>query len=278
MMGISVVIPTKGRDGALERCIKALGKWRGEPLGGAVVVTDDGRSVETRMLCERLGARYTEGPQRGPAANRNHGAKLVKADMLIFLDDDVVPGPGLLEAYFRAFKEDIVYEGQVTCLGGLASPLEEAPENLHGGRLWSCNMMLRRGLFEYVGGFDERFRYPHMEDVAFKAKLDRLGIKTKFVPDATVDHPPRIWPDAKTRAAMNEAFVIYERVYEGMKPSFAKFLGGLLRHRVGKVLQHPPSVDSLIALGSTAAEIAHIAKAWKGWAERWPAPRPREVP
>ena len=46
--------------------------------------------------------RWNEGPRRGPAANRNFGARVADGEWLIFLDDDCNPRPGFLAAYLKA--------------------------------------------------------------------------------------------------------------------------------------------------------------------------------
>src|SRR5581483_8798563 len=93
---ISVVIPTRNRDQTLERCLALLGPQVDEAI--EVIVTDDGRSDGTRQLVESRFpfARWTPGPQRGPAANRNHGASLARGELFMFLDDDVEPSPELI--------------------------------------------------------------------------------------------------------------------------------------------------------------------------------------
>jgi GT2 family glycosyltransferase len=74
----SVVIPTYGRPDALAACLEQLVPGA-QTFSGAyeVIVTDDAPAPgASAKLANRFPAvRWTEGPHRGPAANRNHGAR-----------------------------------------------------------------------------------------------------------------------------------------------------------------------------------------------------------
>lgn len=109
-------------------------------------------------------------------------------------DDDCVPEPEVVAAYDRFFFE----HGEVGAAEGRISPErprqrmdEVAPINHSGGRFWSCNVAVRATVFERLGGFDERFPYPAMEDVEFHRRLLLAGVNPVFVPSAGVVHPWR---------------------------------------------------------------------------------------
>jgi glycosyltransferase involved in cell wall biosynthesis len=270
-MDISIVIPTRLRDEALARCLENL---RPQVASGSaeVIVTDDGTTDSTqRMIETRFDfARWTQGPRRGPAANRNHGASLARGEFVLFLDDDVEPSPDLLASYRAAVEPGInVYEGRTTCREGLRSPLEDSPVNEDGGRLWSCNMMLRRSLWESFGGFDEAFPYPHMEDVAFRDSLTALQETILFVRDAVVDHPPRRQQSAKVLASHHESFFVYHYKYLGRAPSLSEFLSIFTRHRLHSIFSYQLGRDTAVALGSMGVELIHVLRSWRAWDRKW---------
>ncbi len=68
----------------------------------------------------------------------------------------------------------------------------ESPVNEKGGCLWSCNFAIKRQLFKQLGGFDEKFPAPAMEDIDLHHRLGLQGVQTVFVPRALVGHPWRI--------------------------------------------------------------------------------------
>jgi GT2 family glycosyltransferase len=218
---ISVIIPTYRRDEALAACLARLAP---EPQGlGAdefeVLVTDDAGAAETRrMLDERYpGIHYGLGPGRGPAANRNAGAARAKGGLLVFLDDDCLPEPGLLAAYRHAFAGGArAAEGRITTDGPARRMDDEAPVNETGGCFWSCNIAVERRLFAELGGFDERFPDAAMEDVELRERVRRTGEVIVFVPEAAVVHPWRRaggWASLLKRAKAHEH---YGRLVDGV--------------------------------------------------------------
>jgi GT2 family glycosyltransferase len=211
---ISVIVPTYRRDEALIACLARLTP-ESQGLGAdefEVLVTDDAGSEETRrLLAERYpSVHYGEGARRGPAANRNAGAARARGDLLVFLDDDCLPEPGLLAAYRRVFAEGMrTAEGRITTDGPARRMDDEAPINETGGYFWSCNVAVERRFFAALGGFDERFTDAAMEDVELRERIRRAGVKIVFVPEAAVVHPWRRaggWPSLMKRAKAHEHY------------------------------------------------------------------------
>jgi GT2 family glycosyltransferase len=161
-----------------------------------VIVTDDGSEVTAEaMIKDRFPwASWTAGPRKGPAANRNHGARLAKGDWLVFTDDDCLPVAGWLKSFVSAiheFPHPIVLEGATSPQGTREYLDEIAPVNESGGMLWSCNMAIKKSFFLILGGFDDAFRYASMEDVDLRKRIEMCSIKPVFVCDARVLHPWR---------------------------------------------------------------------------------------
>lgn len=183
-----------------------------------VIVTDDGRTTSTRQLLSSHfpWARWVEGPRRGPAANRNNGARSARLGWLAFVDDDCVPEPDWLRgfaAHVERHPSAQVLEGR-TIAGGIRQRWDEtAPVNETGGLLWSCNFAIAADLFRRIGGFDERFPHAAMEDVELRIRLRSLNYVAVFVPEASVVHPwRRIDLVPEVRRHVN-AQLIFRRVH-----------------------------------------------------------------
>src|ERR1700743_99135 len=88
---ISVIIPTCHRNQDLGRCLGALRPdSQKSPFSYEVIVADDGSksTAEELIRAEYAWARWVAGPRRGPAANRNAGARNARGAWVLFLDDD----------------------------------------------------------------------------------------------------------------------------------------------------------------------------------------------
>src|ERR1700688_3922137 len=140
---ISIVIPTCERTESLARCLERLS-------GGAeIIVSDDSKTPATGQLVSTRFPRvkWIQGPRRGPAANRNHGARHATGEWLAFLDDDCIPDGKWLDEIARVTPASEVIEGKTVCFGRTNHPLEEIVENVTGDLLWSCNLAMRRDVF-----------------------------------------------------------------------------------------------------------------------------------
>jgi len=181
-MKISVVVPTCGRPRELARCLQAI-----QDADEIVVTSDDGPAPPGGFLSnDRI--RWVKGPMRGPAANRNYGARVAAGDWIAFIDDDCVAGDGWLAALRSATDGADVVEGKTVCPDQTGHWLEDVVENLTGGKFWSCNLAIRKLVFEQLGGFDERFPIAGGEDLEFRSRIRKAGLQCRFEPRMLVYH------------------------------------------------------------------------------------------
>ncbi len=267
----SVVVPTFRRHDALGECLARLAPGAQSLDAGSyeVLVTDDARSPETRAFVESRfpWARWLVGPSRGPAANRNAGAAAARGSWIAFTDDDTLPSREWLAAFDAAVLTDPTteaLEGRTTCPGGFGSPLYYAPVNETGGRFWSCNIAVRAARFRDLGGFDEGFTVPHMEDQDLRERLRAAGARIVWVPGAHVEHPRRRQPDGRRLGMLRAAEVRYRYKHGAPRPVRWRLLYGIVRLRLGIIRSLPWGRDSIAALRSLATELwtvhRHIAE------------------
>jgi GT2 family glycosyltransferase len=198
-MLISVVMPTCNRPELAVRCLASLrAETQGfDPSEYEIIVTDDGADERTRDMIGREGfaARWVRGPRRGPAANRNNGAREAKGDWIAFIDDDCLADAAWLRTMARVAREggvDVI-EGGTTIPDKVDHPFRQGVENLRGDVYWSCNLAVRREVFQKLGGFDEDFLEAGGEDMEFGFRLrTRLAGRLRFVPEVSVYHPVRV--------------------------------------------------------------------------------------
>lgn len=197
-MRVSVIVPTYRRPNLLAKCLKQLAPevQNLPPSAYEVIVSDDGRSDETRAVVAACGyaVRLVDGPSRGPAANRNVAASFATGPFLAFTDDDCEPSAGWLSAILGVAESasvDVI-EGRTIADRRRRSRSELSPINEVGGVLWSCNFAISREFFSRIGGFDERFPYASFEDVDLYYRCLQQGARIKFVSEAVVVHPWRV--------------------------------------------------------------------------------------
>ena len=197
---LSIIIPTCNRNNLLAQCLNLLNP-NSQTISSncyEVIVTDDAKDQQGKQFISDnyKWAKWVPGPQKGPAANRNNGAKNANGDWLIFIDDDCLPNKNILEVYQQAIKnypEILVFEGCIKADREQLSLAEESPVNETGGYLWSCNFMINKDLFlNKLNGFDQNFPYAAMEDVELDYRLAKSNIKKVFLKEAFVIHPWRI--------------------------------------------------------------------------------------
>lgn len=206
---ISVIIPTCHRNDLLSKCLDCFAPYV-QTLDATeyeVVVSDDGvKSTAEAMIREKYPwVKWVAGPRKGPAANRNNGVNQARGQWIAFTDDDCLPTPQWLAAFAAQLESGApVLEGKTTTEPSKGL-FHIAPENLNGGFLWSCNLMIQKNLFNEIQGFDERLPYPNLEDVDLRLRLEAAGHHAHWVADAVVFHPLRALRSISIQVLMHES-------------------------------------------------------------------------
>ncbi|GHE23878.1 glycosyltransferase family 2 protein [Streptomyces capillispiralis] len=183
----AVVVPTLGRP-TLGVCLRALAEADG-PGPARVVVVDDRPdpagapltaavppSLRTRTL-------VVPGGARGPAAARNAGWRAAgDVPWIVFLDDDVVPGPTWADDLALDLAGAGVATAGITARIEVPLPADRPPTDwerttagLAAARWITADMAYRRRALEAVGGFDERFRRAFREDADLALRVLDAG-------------------------------------------------------------------------------------------------------
>ncbi|MFD7712822.1 glycosyltransferase family 2 protein [Streptomyces sp. NPDC059785] len=198
----AVVVPTLGRP-SLRACLRALA-LAGDPRPVRVVLVDDRPDPGGPPLTAAVPASLSDittvvrGAAAGPAAARNTGWRAAgPVEWIVFLDDDVVPGP----AWARDLALDLAAATRRTAAvtARIVVPLpahrpptdwERSTAGLATARWITADMAYRRAALEAVGGFDERFRRAFREDADLALRVLGAGW-TVSAGDRTTTHPVR---------------------------------------------------------------------------------------
>ncbi|MFJ5531865.1 glycosyltransferase family 2 protein [Streptomyces sp. NPDC093261] len=183
----AVVIPTLGRP-SLGACLRALAE-SGGPKPLRVVLVDDRPETGGAPLTVDVPAplrgvtTVVRGRARGPAAARNDGWRAAgDVPWIVFLDDDVVPGPTWADDLALDLAEATVDTAAITARIDVPLPPDRRPTDwerntagLADARWITADMAYRRGALEAVGGFDERFRRAFREDADLALRVIGAG-------------------------------------------------------------------------------------------------------
>lgn len=201
---VTVVIPVRDNEAGLRRLVTSL-------RGTRVVIVDDGSATPVRRErfddahCEIEIVRHERS--LGPAAARNSGLERCGTDLVAFLDSDVLPCRGWLEALLGHFCDPAVALAapRIIALGagvGLIARYEamhsaldlgdrEAPVVPYSSVSYvpSAAIVCRRAALQQICGFDESL--PSGEDVDVCWRLVEAGFRIRYEPVALVSHEHR---------------------------------------------------------------------------------------
>lgn len=200
---VSVVVPALVADESLDRCLSALAAQEPRPL--EVLIVADGGAPAVTEAARRHGFRAEELPERrGPAAARNHGARVARGEILLFLDSDVEAPSDLvrrvaealgkhgdLTAVFGSYDDRPAASGCVSRFRNLLHHWVHQQAETEASTFWAgCGAILRKP-FLAAGGFDESFSRPAVEDIELGHRLTAAGLEIQLDKDLQVTHLKR---------------------------------------------------------------------------------------
>ncbi len=204
-MKISVVIPTFKRPELLTRCLHALALQNFSSSEYEVIVVSDGPDNITHTLVENFGSgkisiRYVATRQKaGPAAARNLGWRIARSPLIVFTDDDCIPGCEWLSHFHRAYTEAKL--DLVAFTGYTRVPIPDDPTDyqlnisrLAEAEFITANCACTKLALLTVNGFDEAFTMAWREDSDLQFKFLIFNIPILPVKSAIVVHPVRDAP------------------------------------------------------------------------------------
>lgn len=230
----SLVVPTYRRCGSVGRLLSALDAQTLPPDEFEVVVVVDGSEDGTREMVEaRVAAYGLRGIwQRngGRAAACNAGIRATSGDVVVLLDDDMVPAPQCLalhrEAHAHAPRLGVVGAAPIV-FDSTSPPLVRymgAKFNRHleriarGGQLgfrefYSGNFSIRREVLFEVGLYDETFKVFGNEDGELAVRLLAARVDLVYEPDALAwqHYPKEFAAVARDNVAKGRTAVILAR-------------------------------------------------------------------
>jgi O-antigen biosynthesis protein len=218
---VSIVIPTRDRKDLLEACINSLDRATSYRKKEIIVVDNDSAEPETKAyfaaLAQRSDVRIVPAP--GPFNYPrliNLGASQARGELLMTLNNDIEafepdwlnelvsqasrPGVGLVGCLLLYPDHSVQHAGVIVGLSGVAGHMyaDAAPDDPgYAGRArvtqdlsavtGACQLM-RRSLFEHLGGLDERHLAVAYNDIDFCLRVREAGLRVIYTPHARLLH------------------------------------------------------------------------------------------
>ena len=247
-MQVTVVVPTRNSGRTIAACLDSL---RNQTHPCTIVVVDNASSDDTIALAAlRADVVHAAGPER--SAQRNAGARLRPADVVGFIDSDMV------------LAKDVVRQAVEAITAGAAGVI--VPERTIGTGYWSAVRAFERSfysgsdnieaarfyqwtLFDKTGGFDENLTGP--EDLDLTIRVRRQAPITRIT--AMIDHDEghlRYCDSCKKKGYYAE----------GMRRYVAKYGSGAMRDWARRPWLHQPrQMLSLAGLGLIVLKVGETA-------------------
>jgi len=206
---LSIVIPTYQRRDALALVLAALAQQTLPADDFEVLVVLDGPDAEVEQMLRTLATpfvlRWFVQPRTGATAAMNLGMREARGEILVYLDDDEIPEPGMLAAHLECHRDP-----KVVVIGGV-NLHPKSPQLLVGEAtdysprhfarcsqpgyvpdyrdLSSANFSVRKRHIVAAGGFDEAFQgYGGGHDRELAIRLTGQGLRLVFEPRAFAYH------------------------------------------------------------------------------------------
>ncbi|HOS83119.1 MAG TPA: glycosyltransferase [Methanolinea sp.] len=150
---------------------------------------------------------YIKTKKEGPGAARNIGIQASKGDIIIFIDDDIIPFSNFIENHIKNYQNE-----EIGGVGGRVLP-KFAKSNIESKKIgkirfdgkiisnfslnfktevdhvYGCNMSFRKNILMKIGGFSTDFSgNAYFEETDISIRVRKEGYKLIFDPEATVIH------------------------------------------------------------------------------------------
>jgi glycosyltransferase involved in cell wall biosynthesis len=203
---LSVIIPIYAAEPSSAELLRtSLRHLRASDLQDfEVFVVDDGSlaAAAIRAVIDEAKVQFVRLDERqGPAVARNAAARKATGDVLVFVDADTAVHPDTLSRIAKEFENDPDLDalmgsydrnpaapGRVSRFRNLLHSFVHHRSQRHTVTFWAGCGAVRASRFWALGGFDESFPAPSIEDVEFGLRLHEAGGKLELAPEIQVTH------------------------------------------------------------------------------------------
>ena len=189
---------------AFRLCLEALSRSSRKP--DEIIVVDDSSADTSKEVALHFGALVLDlaGGPFGPAAARNRGAQAAASDLFVFVDADIAVHADSLTrlenyannhpeitAFFGSYDDAPSAQSMVSLYKNLEHHYVHQNSRQEAATFWAGIGAIRKDPFLRVGGFDERFKRPSIEDIQLGIRLKQAGYRIWLCADVQGKHLKR---------------------------------------------------------------------------------------
>lgn len=196
MPKLSVVIPTLNRALVLAETIDRIESQTVSPDLYEVIVVDNASTDDTQNILAQKARQYSNlivlsQSKRGAAPTRNAGLRRASGEIILFIDNDILAEPDLLERHLEYHRN----HSNASVIGNVITPWNDKTDPflryLHHRGIYNPytitsgpmdfsyyhtgNVSTPRSILMDVGGFNEEFFIYGMEDIELGYRLQKAG-------------------------------------------------------------------------------------------------------
>lgn len=208
---VSVIIPVRNAPDDLRSCLTRLGA--SEHCRFEIIIVDDASTDGTASVADDFGLEcIVLATNSGPAFARNRGAEKARAEILVFIDADVLVHSDTLKKFVDAFHDPECsavfgsYDTQPTIQTVVSQYKNLAHHFVHqhaaenASTFWTGCGAIRSEVFQAMGGFSESYTQPCIEDIELGIRMRRAGLAIRLDRQIQVTHTKRwtLWSMIRT--------------------------------------------------------------------------------
>lgn len=175
---LSIIIPTLNEEKNLKLLLKSL---ISQKIDAEIIIADSNSKDKTRQIARQYNCIITPGGI--PAVGRNNGARIAKAQYLLFLDADIRLKKGFLRRFLKEVKKRNLEVATCYASADSKNIFDKLAFNLANFWMWMFQkakpfahgffIFCSKNIHEKIGGFNEKIVFG--EDSIYVGEASKLG-------------------------------------------------------------------------------------------------------